>query len=132
MTFFFGVYDPATGSLKYVNAGHNPPLHLWRGGTTPPASTGVPIGLFPMPAWKEAAAILAPGDTLVLYTDGLTEATSPADEELGDARFRELAASLASRPTEEVVFGLLDGVAACEAGSSPSDDKTLVVMRRRA
>jgi sigma-B regulation protein RsbU (phosphoserine phosphatase) len=132
VTFFFGVYDPATGSLKYVNAGHNPPLHLWFGGTATLASTGVPIGLVPMPAWREAEVLLAPGDTLVLYTDGLTEATSPEDEEFGNERFQALAASLASRPTEEVVAGLLAGVTAYEAGTPPSDDKTLVVLRRKA
>jgi sigma-B regulation protein RsbU (phosphoserine phosphatase) len=132
VTLFFGVYDPQTGHLAYVNAGHNPPLHLGPGGTKPLVSTGVPIGLLPAPSWKEAEAVLAPGDTLVLYTDGLTEATSPDDEEFGDARFRELAATLASRPTEEVVSGLLAGVTAFEAGSPPSDDKTLVVLRRGA
>ena len=131
VTLFFGVFDPGTGSLKYVNAGHNPPIHLWFGGATPLASTGVPIGLVPVPAWKAAEVLLAPGDTLVLYTDGLTEASSPDDEEFGDARFRALAASLAGRPTAEVVDGLLAGVAAFEAGAPPSDDKTLVVLRRK-
>lgn len=132
VTFFFGVLDPLTGRLAYVNAGHNPPLHLGRGGTTPLASTGVPIGLVPAPAWREAETVLEPGDTLVLYTDGLTEAASPDDEEFGDARFRELAAALAGRPTGEIVEGLLAGVTAFEAGSPPSDDKTLVVLRRKA
>jgi serine phosphatase RsbU (regulator of sigma subunit) len=132
VTFFFGVYEPATGRLRYVNAGHNPPLHLGAGGTTPLASTGVPIGLVPAPSWREAEVRLAPGDTLVLYTDGLTEATSPDDEEFGNECFQALAASLANRPTGEVVAGLLEGVTAFEAGAHPSDDKTLVVLRREA
>lgn len=130
VTLFFGFYSPATGRLRYVNAGHNPPLVLRHGGVTTLASTGVPIGLVPVPAWKEAEVVLEPGASLVLFTDGMTEASSPDDEEFGNERFQALASSLAGRPAPELIAGLLEGVTVFEAGARPSDDKTLVVVRR--
>lgn len=130
VTLFFGFYSPATGRLRYVNAGHNPPLVLRDGGVSTLASTGVPIGLVPAPAWREAEVVLEPGASLVLFTDGLTEATSPEDEEFGNERFQALASSLAGRPATELIAGLLEGVTAFEAGSPPADDKTLVIVRR--
>lgn len=131
VTFFFGCYSPETGRLRYVNAGHNPPLVVAGGAVTTLASTGVPIGLVPAPSWKEAEVVVPEGATLVLYTDGLTEATNPEDEEFGNERFQALAASVAGRPPAEVIAALLEGVTEFEAGSKPSDDKTLVVLRRR-
>jgi sigma-B regulation protein RsbU (phosphoserine phosphatase) len=131
VTFFFGCYSPVTGRFRYVNAGHNPPLVLRDGQVTSLASTGVPIGLLPNAAWKEAEVVLAPGATLVLYTDGMTEASSPDDEEFGNVRFSELASSLAGQTAAGVVSGLLAGVTAFEGGSPPADDKTLVVLHRR-
>jgi sigma-B regulation protein RsbU (phosphoserine phosphatase) len=130
VTFFFGFYTPATGRLRYVNAGHNPPLIVRDGQTTWLSSTGVPIGLLPKQEWKEAEVVLEPGATLVLYTDGLTEAFSPDDEEFGNARLMDLAVSLAGRPASEVTAGLLSGVTAFEGGSHPADDKTLVILHR--
>jgi sigma-B regulation protein RsbU (phosphoserine phosphatase) len=132
VTLFFGFYSPATGRLRYVNAGHNPPLVLRHGGVTTLASTGVPIGLVPAPAWREAEVVLEPGASLVLFTDGMTEATSPEDEEFGNERFQALASSLVGRPASGLIAGLLEGVTAFEAGAPPSDDKTLVVLRREA
>lgn len=131
VTLFFGYYEPETGRLRYVNAGHNPPLVLHEGGVTTLASTGVPIGLVPSPAWREAEVVLERGASLVLFTDGMTEASSPDDEEFGNERFQALASSLAGRPPAGVIEALLEGVTAFEGGTRPSDDKTLVVLRRR-
>ena len=132
VTLFFGFYSPGTGRLRYVNAGHNPPVVVRDGEVTTLASTGVPIGLVPTPAWREAEVVLGPGAMLVLYTDGLTEASSPDDEEFGNERLQALAASLAGKPAADVIAGLLEGVTAFEAGAPPSDDKTLVVLHRTA
>lgn len=130
VTFFFGCYSPATGRLRYVNAGHTPPLMVCDGQVTPLGSTGVPVGLLADVVWTEAGVILAPGASIAFYTDGLTEATSPDDEEFGGERLSALATSLAGRPASEVTAGILAGVTAFEAGSRPADDKTLVVLRR--
>jgi len=132
VTFFFGCYSPATGRFVYVNAGHNPPLMVSDGQVTPLKGTGVPVGLVPNGTWHEAEVVLPPGGSIVFYTDGLTEASSPDDEEFGNERFSALAASLAGRSAAEVIAGLLAGVTAFEGGSRPADDKTLVVLRRRA
>ncbi len=132
VTFFFGCYSPSEGRLRYVNAGHNPPLLLQDGQAIPLPGTGVPIGLLPNATWTEADVVLRPGATLVLYTDGLTEACSSGDEEFGADRFAALTSTLAGRSAPEVIDGILDAVTAFEAGSRPADDKTLVVLRREA
>lgn len=132
VTFFFACYTPATGRLRYVNAGHNPPLLVCEGQVARLDGTGPPVGLLPSAAWKEAEVALPPGASLLFYTDGLTEATSPADEEFGIERLAALAVSLAGRPAAEVTAGVLAGVTAFEEGSHPADDKTLVVLRREA
>jgi serine phosphatase RsbU (regulator of sigma subunit) len=132
VTFFFGCYSPATGRFVYVNAGHNPPLMVSDGQVTPLKGTGVPVGLVPNGTWHEAEVVLPPGGSIVFYTDGLTEASSPDDEEFGNERFSALAASLAGLPAAEVIAGLLAGVTSFEGGSRPADDKTLVVLRRQA
>ncbi|MBK9375384.1 MAG: serine/threonine-protein phosphatase [Holophagales bacterium] len=93
-------------------------------------STGVPVGLLPNGVWREAKVVLAPGASIVFYTDGLTEATAPDDEEFGGERLSSLATSLAALPAPELAAGILAGVTAFEAGSHPADDKTLVVLRR--
>ena len=130
VTFFFGCYTPATGHLRYVNAGHNPPLMVCDGQVTPLTGTGAPVGLLPNAAWREAEVVLAPGASIVFYTDGLTEAFAPDEEEFGNARLAALATSLAGRPAPEVIAGILAGVTAFEAGSHPADDKTIMVLRR--
>jgi sigma-B regulation protein RsbU (phosphoserine phosphatase) len=74
-TVFYGVLDPATGALVYCNAGHSVPYLFGSGGSVEALElTGVPVGLFGGETWGRASAQLAPGDVLVLYTDGIPEA----------------------------------------------------------
>src|SRR5260370_29237 len=82
VTFFFGRYNPAAGELRYVNAGHNPPMLVADGIVRRLDSTARPIGLLPENYASEATVTIAPGATLFLYTDGLNEATNADDEEL--------------------------------------------------
>jgi sigma-B regulation protein RsbU (phosphoserine phosphatase) len=87
-TFFYAVYDPASKTLSYVNAGHNPPL-LLRAGTTVVSRlrpTGMALGFDRDAAYGEGRETLAPGDLLLAFTDGLTEALSESGEEFGEAR----------------------------------------------
>jgi sigma-B regulation protein RsbU (phosphoserine phosphatase) len=130
VTFFFARYDPGSGALHYVNAGHNPPVVIENGCPRLLAPTGRPIGLLPGGAYGEATTRLHPGATLFLYTDGFTEAMSPAEEEYGSEHWLELLASLGDRPIEQIPGEVLDAVARFEAGATASDDKTLVVVRR--
>lgn len=131
VTLFCGRYFAGTGRLRYVNAGHNPPLLFSNGDVQSLGATGKPIGLLPGLTFQVAEVAIPKGATLLLYTDGLTEATNPADEELGLEGLANLARRHLGEPPEVLVRSLLEGVTAFEAGNPPSDDKTLVVLRRR-
>ena len=85
ITFFYALLDPATGVLLYSNAGHNYPLLLRADGSVEMlAGGGMVLGLFPMAHYELRETHLAPGDTLALYSDGVTEACSPEGEEFGE------------------------------------------------
>jgi len=130
VTFFFGRYTPSTGALRYVNAGHNPafivgsgdPIELW--------STGKPIGIMPDCTYEEGTIELSPGSTLFLYTDGLNEAANADDEEFGMDRLRALVAAQRHAAANDIPSRVLDAITAFEEGTRPTDDKTIVVMRR--
>src|SRR5215472_11372805 len=83
-TLFYGVFDGATRTLRYVNAGHNPPAVLRRDGSIDWLQTsGAPVGIFPDSNYEESVARLNPGDLVIACTDGVIEATNPAGEEWG-------------------------------------------------
>lgn len=130
VTFFVGRYDPSTGVLRYVNAGHQPPFVISASGVQQLNATGMPIGLIPGRSWNEEQVRLEPGGFLVLYTDGVTEAGEGGENEFGLERLRELALSLRERSGEDVIQQILGEVSAFEAGSPVCDDKTLVVLQR--
>src|SRR5579883_1140315 len=83
-TVFYGIFDESTHTLRYVNAGHNPPVIIGQDGSVTRLETGgAPVGMFPEPEYEEGAARLRPGDLFVAYTDGVTEAANAAGEEWG-------------------------------------------------
>ncbi|HKF20936.1 MAG TPA: PP2C family protein-serine/threonine phosphatase [Candidatus Angelobacter sp.] len=83
-TLFYGVFDGATRTLRYVNAGHNPPVVLRRDGSTDLLKPGgAPVGMFPDSKYEECVARLNPGDLVIACTDGVIEAANPAGEEWG-------------------------------------------------
>jgi serine phosphatase RsbU (regulator of sigma subunit) len=131
VTFFFGRYSPETGELRYVNAGHNPAFLVSDGKIEEIHSTGKPIGLIPGATFEEGTVTLPPGATLFLYTDGLNEAADPDEDELGMVRLRELVLTATREPVDEVAPAILSAIAEFERGAPPTDDKTIVVMRRR-
>ncbi|HEX3578502.1 MAG TPA: PP2C family protein-serine/threonine phosphatase, partial [Thermoanaerobaculia bacterium] len=130
-TFFFARYTPSTGVLRYVNAGHNPPYIIAGSLLTEIGSTGRPIGLLPESSYSEGKIELPPGSTLFLYTDGLNEAADPDEVEFGNQRLRELFLSQSGAATKEIPSQVLHAVIAFERGAKATDDKTIVVMRRR-
>ena len=90
-TMFLGALRPRTHTFRYVNAGHNPPLIISRGGQVRwLESTGPPLALFSEPSYEEAIVSLDPADLLVLYTDGITEASNPDDDEYEAERLEEI------------------------------------------
>ncbi len=131
VTFFYGRYDPATGVLRYVNAGHNPPFVIGPAGARKLDSTGRPIGLLPDSRFEEGTRTIAPGETLLLYTDGLNEACDPGDEEFGMERLEALASEVARGDVAAAPAAMFAAIAAFERGAPVTDDKTLVVVRRR-
>jgi sigma-B regulation protein RsbU (phosphoserine phosphatase) len=131
VTFIAALYDPETGGVVYANAGHNPGILLRAaGGHELLPAQGPPLGLFPGQAYGSAALTLLPGDLLVLYTDGITEAANPDDDEFGLDRLVELVRSVAAQPLAEIEGEIGKGLAAFAAGVPFHDDRTVVLLRR--
>ena len=134
-TLFVGEYDPASGQLHYVNAGHEPPFVLRKNGghlqTIFLESGGPVIGMLRDSAYREGVVLLRPGDLLVAYTDGLCETANAAGEEWGWPRFQEAVEANADQRARDVVESVLES-AATFAGSAPqADDVTLWVGKVR-
>lgn len=130
-TAFLAEYDPARGELLYCNAGHNPPLV--RRGTefVRLDSGGVPLGLLPQAPYDCATLALQPGETLVIFSDGLTESFSPTGEEYGEDRLRQfLASSTTNLPARELLQHLLADCARFRADARQQDDLTCLLLRR--
>ncbi len=129
VSLFCGMLDPATGALAYANAGHNPPLlHRGDGSLAELAPTGPLIGVFDEPELAEKEIGLAPGDILVAYTDGLTEAVGADGEEYGLPRLMAAAGPAEAR----VMLDHLVADLAAFTGNTPQlDDITLLVLTRR-
>jgi sigma-B regulation protein RsbU (phosphoserine phosphatase) len=132
ITFFMGIIDPKTGELVYTNAGHNPPVVVRENGKFEllKEAGGVILGILPMAQYQEARITLNPGDTLVLFTDGVTEAADPSDEEYGEERLAALVGSMKDRPSEEIVDAIHNAVMGFTQGAPAADDITVVVARR--
>ncbi len=128
VTMFLAALTP-DGQLTYCNAGHNPPF-LLSGGTVRRLEKGGTIcGLFPMACYEEETIPLKPGDLLVIFSDGISEALNAAGEEFGDDRILASVNQLAGRSVQDVLDGLVSTVRQFAAGTVQSDDMTTVVMR---
>lgn len=131
VTLFFGHYDDASRRLRYVNCGHNPPLLLRREGAVQWLhSTATVLGL--MPDWESPMeeVRLAAGDTLVIYSDGVTEAMSDAGELFGEERLVEAVRQHKHLPVPELLDALVNTVEVF-SGHEQEDDLTFVVARAR-
>jgi len=131
LTLFYAVYEPQSRLLTYVNAGHNPPLlhHTPSGEQEWLAPTDVAIGLMPGRLFESQQHRLSPGDLLVLYTDGVTEAVNPEMELFDTDRLSAAIRGLADRPAEEILSGIAAHVAAFSAGAPQADDLTLAILK---
>ncbi len=132
ITLFYGVLDPVSGELAYLNAGHNPPLHVGAGGE-PIVETGLgsmPVGILPGQSYEVQRALIRPGERLVAFSDGITEATSPADELFGDERLQAAIRAGAHLDAQSLVEAIVAEVDAFAAGAPQSDDITLLIAAR--
>src|SRR6202171_4926030 len=131
-TMFFGILD-CTGQLVFINAGHPSPLILRRDDVTELLTEGsFPVGLIPEADYTAATINLQPSDTLILFTDGVTEAMDPGHQLFGDTRLREVLAGQHDMPLEDLQKTILNSVETFTRGASQSDDITVLLVRYRA
>ena len=124
VTAFAGVYDPSSGELCFANAGHTKPYVVGRGFIVP--DTGIALGLFEDAEILEERIRLAPGEGIMLYTDGATEAASADDKLFGEGRLAE--AICDAHDAREAVLALVDSIDAFAAGREQFDDITLLCL----
>jgi sigma-B regulation protein RsbU (phosphoserine phosphatase) len=130
-TLFFGVLDTATGSLTYVNAGHDPPVLLGAGGIkTRLAPTGPAVGDLPEAVYDLGKVLLEPGDVLFAYTDGVTEARDPSGGFFTETRLLALLDRAGVQGAADLLESVVAGVREFVAGAEPSDDVTMLAVRR--
>jgi serine phosphatase RsbU (regulator of sigma subunit)/pSer/pThr/pTyr-binding forkhead associated (FHA) protein len=128
LTAFYGILD-ADGTLVYSNAGHNAPVLVGKSGVRRLDTGGLVLGLFEHAVFEEETVTLAPGDVLVAFSDGVSEALNEAGEEYSDARLLASVEAHRGRPPQELVTALLADVHTFCGGAMPSDDVTMVVVR---
>jgi len=130
ITFFFCVLNPATGELRFANAGHNPPIVVRASGETIMLEGGGPVlGIVPFAPYKEERVQLNKGDMLVLYSDGVTEANNPDYEEYGEERFMKVLAEHRTEPATTIVQAVTKSLFEFTSGAAQADDITLSVAR---
>jgi serine phosphatase RsbU (regulator of sigma subunit)/anti-sigma regulatory factor (Ser/Thr protein kinase) len=129
VTCLYGVLDPVTGTLRFANAGHNLPYVHTAKGAVELRATGMPLGLMPGMTYEESEAQLKPGETILLYSDGLTEAHSPKREMFGFPRLLDLVGKTSG--SAEMSETLLSELALFTGpGWEQEDDVTLVALER--
>ncbi len=143
ITLFYGAYAETTRTLTFVNAGHPPPF-LLRDLSSQPATTrrdsgrisrlrtgGPVLGLLPAAAYREESVTLSPGDLLLLFSDGASEAMNAAEEEFGEARLQEMLSRHGDASGPELVQRILDDIQRFTGQVPWHDDLTLVVLKVR-
>lgn len=129
VTVFYGILTLSTGEIEYVNGGHNPPYVIGSGGLVKVPMTGGPIlGCLEDINYDSKRITLAPGDTFILFTDGITEAFNKEDKPYGEARLEQYLDGNHGRPVEEIVRGIAASVTEFSAGVPQSDDITLLAI----
>jgi sigma-B regulation protein RsbU (phosphoserine phosphatase) len=128
-TFFYAQYEPESRVLTYVNAGHNPPM-IFRNGEVIRLETGGPVvGLLPMFPYSQDTITLQSGDLLVGFTDGISEAMNPQEEEWGEEKMIETIKKFYGAASNEMLHHLVEHADKFAAGAKQHDDMTLVVLR---
>jgi hypothetical protein len=129
-TLFYAEISPGSPAVRYLNAGHNPAL-LVRGDTIEPLeASSLPLGMLPGIAYTQGEASLVPGDLLVLYSDGITEATNASGDEYGLPRLIAAVREASSLPAETVARRIVESAAHFVEGEKPHDDQSILVLRR--
>jgi serine phosphatase RsbU (regulator of sigma subunit) len=128
LTTFYGILG-ADGTFTYCNAGHNPPLLVSASGIRRLDQGGVVLGLFEQAAFEEETLTLEKGDLIIAFSDGVTEAMNPDNEEFTDDRLLACANAHRGEPPQQIMNALLGDVQTFCAGATQSDDVTVVMVR---
>ena len=131
ITVFFCILNGENGDLTFCNAGHNPPIIVRNNGDHELLEGGGPvIGILPSIEYQEYHAALEVGDTLVIYSDGITEAADASDDEFETDRLAEAVRKARHLPATQIVEAIRQAVLTHAAGAPQSDDITIIVARR--
>lgn len=129
VTLFYGMLAP-DGSLTYCNAGHNPPVVVSAQGEIRRLEVGgPPVGLFEFSPYEAGHVALAAGDSVVVFSDGVSEALNPSGDEFGDGRLIEVVQGFAEANPKSILDGLLTQVKAFQGSADQHDDVTALVVR---
>jgi phosphoserine phosphatase RsbU/P len=128
-TVFYGILDKM-GRFEYVNAGHVPPIVRRKSGELEGlGSANFPVGMFAEAEYQSARVALEPGEYLVIYTDGVSEAANPRNELFEEARLRKIMESFAGESVEGLADAIKEGMRAFTEGAPQSDDITILVVQ---
>ena len=132
VTLLYGTYSPSSGKFVYANGGHNPPLVVHPDGssTVLPSTGGIALGVAENIEYAENSVTLQQGDTLVLYSDGVTEAMNESGEEYGLDRLREVVAAANSQGADEITMAVFDSVKEFTGDAPQTDDITCLTLCR--
>lgn len=128
-TFFYSQYSPESHVLRYVNAGHEPPIIFRNGGVIPLETGGPVVGLLPTAGFEQGSMQLHMGDVLVAFTDGISEAMNPRDEEWGVENLVCCVHRCGQMPAQDLINKLMCAADAFASGAKQHDDMTIVVAR---
>ena len=130
-TFFFAIYDQATGLITYTNAGHLQPVLIRHGAATRLDVNGTVVGAFPFSKYEESKLELQSGDLLVCYTDGISEPENEYGEMFGEERLIEIVAKNAAQDDDAIIESVMEAVRQWTGVPELSDDMTLLLVRKR-
>jgi serine phosphatase RsbU (regulator of sigma subunit)/putative methionine-R-sulfoxide reductase with GAF domain len=131
VTIWYGLWDARTGQLRYSSAGHNPPLLIHPDGSVEPLiAKGIALGVVPKIRLQENNITLHPGDVLVSYTDGVTEAIRSDETAFGVMGLQSTVVNLRTKSAQEIARGVLRAVDTFVAGEAQFDDVTMIVLKR--
>jgi sigma-B regulation protein RsbU (phosphoserine phosphatase) len=134
VTVFYAIYNIRTGELEFSNGGHNSPYILRANGNVEqlPVSTNCIVGAISDVEFSNDKTSLGVGDTLILYTDGVNEATNADNQEYGDDRMERLLGTLAGKSCQDIINAQREDVKNFVGDAPQSDDITLMTIKRKA
>jgi sigma-B regulation protein RsbU (phosphoserine phosphatase) len=134
LTLFYGELDPETGTLVYSNGGHNTPMlvRATGGEIISLDQGGLPIGMMKGVQYQEATVFFNPGDSLIIYSDGITESINDRDEEFGEERLIEVVKHNLSRSASGIRDRIDEALSRFVGTTAPVDDMTLMIIKRTA